>query len=822
MLLMRHSSFVEPTVSHAVQDQATRATLLVADVGIDSRSAGAEAVYTYRAEPDVKVGQAYFVPLGPRKVLGYVMSLRSVQPEELGFDVGMLKPLGDRVEGADLPEATVALAHEASRQTLTPLALSVSLVAPPGIRERIVTRWRATGIDALEELTTTQKEALRVLGESPIEDTKANPVTRGAKSALGALERRGLAVREQVVAPLAEKQKLNGLLRLTRNESKVDAFVTGVGVKKPAQLVTVMRLQGAETAQFTVQEVKALGGVSDSTVKSLVDQGLLERVDDDALERADPPTPNEDQQRAIDAVTSAIKSSKAQRFLLYGVTGSGKTEVYLRAAAEALRLGKQVLYLVPEIALTAQVIGQLRARFGKSVAVMHSNMGATERSENWLAVKRGEAPVVLGARSALFAPFTNLGLIVMDEEHEASYKQENAPRYHAKRLVSFLGSRFSCPVVMGSATPSVETFFEASSGRVARLDLPSRAARAKLPEVYVEDMTELYKTGRASVFSPRLSTLMSETLARGEQAILFLNRRAYSPFIVCRDCGHRFLCPDCSVSLALHRRDKRLRCHHCGYQTPAPEVCPDCGGSRVSGFGVGAEKVEELVREAFPAARVARLDRDTTKRKGALEEVFALFRARETDILVGTQMVAKGLDFPNVTLVGVIAADVSLNVPDFRASERTFQLLSQVAGRAGRGTSPGEVVIQTFNPGHVAVECARRHDYLALYDAIVEERLAAQYPPFVRVVNVLVLGDELSDVVAVSSQVASSLRESLVGAQVLGPASCPIERRSKLWRRHVLVKLAPDGDPGPVANAVKGLGDVRTRVFIDVDAYNLA
>lgn len=809
-------------MSNAVQDQATRTLLLVADVGIDSRSAGAEAVYTYRAFPETRVGQAFFVPLGPRRVLGFVMSLRSVRADELGFDQAQLKPLGDRVEGADLPEATVALAHEASRQTLTPLALSVSLVAPPGIRDRIVTRWRATGVDAPEGLTTAQKEALRVLGESPIEDTKANPVARGAKSALGALERRGLALREQVVAPLVEKQKISGLLRLCRDEKRVEAFVTGAGVKKPAQLVTVMRLQGAEAAQFTVQEVKALGGVSDSTVKSLVDQGLLERIEEGEIERAAPPIPNADQQRAIDCITDSVKASRNERYLLYGVTGSGKTEVYLRAAAEALRLGKQVLYLVPEIALTAQVIGQLRARFGKSVAVMHSNMGVNERLENWLAVKRGTAPVVLGARSALFAPFTNLGLIVMDEEHEASYKQENAPRYHAKRLVSFLGTQFSCPVVMGSATPSVETFFEASSGRVVRLDLPRRAASAQLPEVFVDDMTDLYKSGRPSVFSPRLSALVSETLGRGEQAILFLNRRAYSPFIVCRDCGHRFLCPDCSVSLALHRRDKKLRCHHCGYQVAAPEVCPDCGGTRVSGFGVGAEKVEELVRETFPLARVARLDRDTTKRKGALEEVFAKFRARETDILVGTQMVAKGLDFPNVTLVGVIAADVSLNVPDFRASERTFQLLSQVAGRAGRGSSPGEVVIQTFNPGHVAVECARRHDYLALYDAMIEERRAAQYPPFVRVVNVLVLGDELSDVVSVSSQVAERLRASLVGAAVLGPASCPIERRSRMWRRHVLVKLSPDADPGPVAGAVKGLGDARTRVFIDVDAYNLA
>jgi primosomal protein N' (replication factor Y) len=437
-------------------------------------------------------------------------------------------------------------------------------------------------------------------------------------------------------------------------------------------------------------------------------------------------------------------------------------------------------------------------------------------------VARGDAPVVLGARSALFAPFTSLGLIVMDEEHEASYKQENAPRYHSKRLVEFLADRFGAALVMGSATPSVEAFYEASQGKTVRLDLPSRAASAKLPEVHIEDMTELYKSGRPSVFSPRLEELVRSTLARKEQAILFLNRRSYSPFIVCRDCGHRFLCPDCSVSLALHKRESRLRCHHCGYSVPAPEVCPECKGVRVSGFGIGAERVEDIVRETFEGVRVARLDRDTTKRKGALEETFARFRAGETDVLVGTQMVAKGLDFPNVTLVGVIAADVSLNVPDFRAAERTFQLLSQVAGRAGRGRVPGEVVVQTFNPSHVSVVCAQRHDYEAMYAATIEERRAAQYPPFVRIVNVLVLGDDLDDVKSVSAEAAERFRESLVGATVLGPTSCPIERRNKLWRRHVLVKLAPDADPSPVAESVKGLGSQRTRVWIDVDAYNLA
>ncbi len=793
----------------------------IADVGIDSRSAGSEAVYSYRASASTRLGEAYVVPLGARRVLGFVVGLRSVRPEDLGFPVSLLKDLGDRVEGVDLPQETISLAREVARQTLTPLAMAVTLVSPPGIRERIVSKWRATDVAFNGDLTPAQKEALRVLQEGPLIDSKTKPIARGAKSALHALERKGLAARSLDVVSSAGA-RFEGLLHLTRDVRKVEAFLSGAGVKRPAQTMTVLALQGSEQASLSVQEIKALCGVSDSTVKSLVEQGLLERVEDDGEERAAPPTPNGDQASAIQALCMAVEKREAKPFLLYGVTGSGKTEVYLRAADEALKWGRQVLYLVPEIALTAQVIAQLRARFGQRVAVMHSNMAPQERLDNWMSVRKGESPVVLGARSALFAPFSNLGLIVMDEEHEASYKQENAPRYHTRQLAKFLSQAHGAPLVMGSATPSVETFLDAAEERVTRLDLPRRAASARLPEVYVEDMTDLYKGGRPSLFSSRLHGLIGSTLAEGYQAILFLNRRAYSPFIVCRDCGHRFLCPDCSVSLALHARDKRLRCHHCGYSVPAPDKCPQCDGSRVSGFGVGAEKVEEAVRAEFPSARVARLDRDTTKAKGSLEEIFAKFRAREIDVLVGTQMVAKGLDFPNVTLVGVIAADVSLNIPDFRASERTFQLLSQVAGRAGRGEKPGEVVIQTFTPDHVAVQCAQRHDYEAFFAAISLERRQAGYPPFVRLVNVLVIGDDLDEVVERSRTAADRLRQALPTASVLGPASCPIERRSKLWRRHVLVKLAPDEEAAPVAKALEGLDTKRTRVWIDVDAYNLS
>jgi len=351
------------------------------------------------------------------------------------------------------------------------------------------------------------------------------------------------------------------------------------------------------------------------------------------------------------------------------------------------------------------------------------------------------------------------------------------------------------------------------------LSLPHRAADAKLPEVNIQDLTEGYRKGKPGILSEELQTRMSQTLDRGEQVILFLNRRAYAPFIICRDCGNQMECPNCSVSLSFHRRDRKLRCHHCGYQTNPPDTCPKCHGLRLNPFGVGTEKVEEAVAADFPDYRVARLDRDVARKKGALEETLALFRSGEIKVLVGTQMVAKGLDFPNVTLVGVIAADVSLNIPDFRSSERTFQLLSQVAGRAGRGRRPGSVVIQTFNPQHLAVKAAQAHDYLAFYESIRQERIDAGYPPFRRLVNVVLSGVSHTAVIHASAE--ASRRLALAGVEKLGPVDCAVERLQGKWRRHLLLKLPPGSHAGAVGEALLGFAHKGVQVVTDVDPYTL-
>jgi primosomal protein N' (replication factor Y) len=801
--------------------------LRVADVALDPRSGGAEALYTYRADEGASVGDAVYVPLGTRSAMGFVVSIYEATEDDLGFSFEKLKPLSGAIEGLSLPEPVIDLAKFVAEEYLCSLPVALGPAVPPGVRERLATCWTLTG-QTSNELTPLQKEVLRTLEDSggSILEPKAKPLPASSTRVLRLLKNKGLVRQAQKLLPFAERKKAQELLRLTTDTAKIESFLANEGKKRPAQALTVMRLQSSEAAGWSPSEIKAFAGVTDATLKALVTAGILETTEGSRISKSVPPTPNAYQRIAIEAVVEAVSTRTYEGFLLYGVTGSGKTEVYLRAAAEALRLGRQVLYIVPEIALATQAIAQLRERFGQSVALMHSDLPTSERLQNWLRIRDGQAVLILGARSALYAPMGNLGLIIVDEEHEGSYKQESAPRYHAKAVASFLGQRHSCPVLLGSATPSIESYFEAESKELGGsgltlLSLPERAAEASLPEVDIEDLTLGYRSGRPVIVTPELQKRIQSTLEKGEQIILFLNRRAYSPSLLCRDCGFRPECPNCAVTLSYHQRDRRLRCHHCSYARRPTETCPKCGGSRLNPLGAGTEKVEEMISEMFPQTRVARLDRDIARRKGALEEVLASFRSGDIGILVGTQMVAKGLDFPNVTLVGVIAADVSLNIPDFRSSERTFQLLSQVAGRAGRGRSLGSVVIQTFNPQHPAILTSQTHDYPAFYEHMKQERLEAGYPPFRRLVNVLISSEDRTAVIQATEEATRRLKKLAPKIQPLGPVDCAVERLQGKWRRHVLLKLAPEASPHPIAEALLGYAPKGVIIVLDVDPYNL-
>ena len=805
----------------------------VADIALDPRAAGANARYTYRSAPGAKVGQARFVPIGNRRALGFVTKVYKANDEELGFPSTTLKELGEEVANLELPPCLVELAEFVSREYLCSLSASLSAATPPGVQDRLVSAWSLTPQessdfalepDAEDKLSVAEQETLRTLQDAggSIAETATVKIPARQLKVLAQLEKRGLVNRQLQIQPFQERRKAKEYYALTADSAQVEKFLQKEGAKKPAQALTLMRLQGAENSLLTISEIKALAGVTETSVKALIAVGLLQNVNPDVSRKPNVPRPNRYQKLAIDAVSESIQLRTTKSFLLFGVTGSGKTEVYLRLAQEALNCGRQVLYLVPEIALATQAISQLRERFGPSVALLHSELSPPDRLATWMRIREGKAPIVLGARSALFAPLSDVGLVVLDEEHEGSYKQESTPRYHAKRVAQELARIHRCPLVLGSATPSIESFQEAEDEKLTLLSLPERAANAQLPTVHIEDLSNGYRLGKPAILSEPLVQELEATLDRGEQAILFLNRRAYAPFVICRDCGHQMLCPRCSVSLSYHRRDAMLRCHHCDFRQRAPETCPNCGGSRLNPFGIGTEKVEESVAELFPKVRLARLDRDIARKKGALEEILASFRSREIDVLVGTQMVAKGLDFPNVTLVGVVAADISLNIPDFRAGERTFQLLSQVAGRAGRGHLPGKVVIQTFNANHIALQTAQTHDYPAFFEALSQERRVAGYPPFVRLVNMVFTGPDLDAVITTSDEAAARIRRALGDrGEVLGPASCPLERLHNRWRRHALLKLPLDMSPETVAEPLAGIQTKGVQVTIDVDPYSL-
>lgn len=797
---------------------------VVVEVIVDAKTAGNDARYTYSDFPAAQIGQAVLAPLGPRTVIGFIWDRREVTEAELGFPFSRLRALSGTIENLILPAPVRNLVEFVADEYITAVSTALIPAVPPGVKERLVTTWSLVGNADLSDQPDALKETLRAIVDQggKLREKVGQPMEAAAKRSLRKLRDLGVVAETLEVTAIKDVSRIQGSLRLIADSEKIDRFLITQGRKRPAQAHVLMVLQGMGSGSMTAVEVKALTGCTDQTLKALVAANMLEEFEAESAAPKTPPMPNVYQAEAIQAIIKAIESQEFQPFLLYGVTGSGKTEVYMRAAAAALKAGKQVLILVPEISLTAQVVGILNERFGSRVALLHSNLSPTERLTNWLRIASGEAPLILGARSAIFAPLTNVGLIILDEEHDGSYKQETSPRYQAKSCAMHLAKHFNAPIVLGSATPSLESAVAAKNGDFTLLPLPYRASAASLPSVDIVNLTDIYRDRKMNIFTEVLETKIRDRIERKEQTILFLNRRAYAPSLICRDCGHTHMCPHCAVTLAYHKGSKLVKCHHCGYKRPAPETCPECQGDRIAPFGTGVERVELACRETFENARVARLDRDVAKRKGAMEEIFAMFRAGELDILVGTQMLAKGLDFPGVTLVGVIAADISLNIPDFRSSERTFQLLCQVAGRAGRGDRPGEVVIQTFHPEHPAIELASAHDFDQFFERQVSEREEAGYPPFVKLVNVLLVGPERPQVERTANSIAATLRKNLVNSQVLGPVECPLERLNDQWRIHMLVKMPTDAASGPLGELLHGIVlPANVKLTVDVDPYSL-
>jgi len=548
----------------------------------------------------------------------------------------------------------------------------------------------------------------------------------------------------------------------------------------------------------------AVDGVTAAVLGALATKGLVsittETVDRDPL--ASPralAAPAGSQPLAVTltaeqqaALTRLDELASARRFavaVLHGVTGSGKTQVYLRLADAVRRGGRRVLILVPEIALTPAMAALLRAAFGDQVAIQHSALSMGERHDQWHRIRRGDVSVVVGTRSAVFAPIEDLGLVVVDEEHDTSYKQDESPRYHGRDVAIVRAQQAGALAVLGSATPSLETFQHATTGHYALVSLERRILDRPLASVRVVDMREVFAAeGPDAVLSPPLKVALAARLADGEQSVVLLNRRGYAAAYFCRACAASLECPHCSITLTVHRAARRAVCHYCDHERPLPPACPACGGEFLDYRGVGTERIEAEVQAALPGARIARVDRDTTRRRGAIDSVLRRFAARELDVLVGTQMIAKGHDFPEVTLVGVVSADIGLGVADFRAAERTFQLLTQVVGRAGRGTRPGEAIIQTLYPKHYGVALAARQDYAAFFEAELTYRKAMHYPPTVSLVNIVVRAATADGAMRDATTLARALRIGRPPFEVLGPAAAPLPRLRGDFRVQVILK----------------------------------
>ena len=546
------------------------------------------------------------------------------------------------------------------------------------------------------------------------------------------------------------------------------------------------------------QKILSLLGISSSVIKSLVDKGILSEsmqevyrdpYQDRIFEHTEPLQLTEEQSVAIKPILQTIEEKRHDVFLLYGITGSGKTEVYMQSIQKVLEEGREGIVLVPEISLTPQMVNRFKGRFGDEVAVLHSGLSIGEKYDEWRKIQRKEVRVAVGARSAIFAPFENLGIIIIDEEHETSYKQEDNPRYHARDVAIERARTHNCPVILGSATPSLETFARAKKGVYQLLTLSKRMNDQSLPTVDIVDMREELREGNRTMFSRVLYDKLQDRLMKKEQTVLFLNKRGHSSFVMCRDCGYVIQCPNCDISLTYHRYQQQMKCHYCGYEAVVPTICPECTSEHIRYFGTGTQKVEEELGKIFPEARVIRMDVDTTSRKGSHEKLLTAFEEGKADILLGTQMIAKGLDFPNITLVGVLSADTMLHLPDFRSSEKTFQLLTQVSGRAGRHELAGEVVIQTYSPEHYSIELASQQDFDQFYQKEMMIRKIHKYPPFYYLALITVSHEELMKVVDVTEKISVTLSSRLSkGAHILGPVACPIPRINNKYRYQCIVK----------------------------------
>ncbi|MFN7947518.1 MAG: primosomal protein N' [Blastocatellia bacterium] len=783
--------------------------------------------FAAQAAPGCRV----LVPLGKQLITGYITDLHATL-EEAGIDaenteVKFIEELFDTepLVTAEMLELTKWIAD----YYFAPWGEVIKACLPAGINaeaETIVSitaegRAALAAAMARRNQPTTKIQALAAIAEEGLLDARIvarqfNKVRAGA--IIRELEKSGWITVQRQMQDAAVKPKRQQAVRLRnaecgmRNEEQSDA----VNVANPAgednlqsaisnlklseQQKRVITVLSASPEPLALSDLTESADVSASVVKTLERKGVVEiftrEVRRDPLAHlknleADDLALSPKQQTALDAIKAKLDEEKYAAFLLHGVTGSGKTEVYIRAMRAALEKGRTALMLVPEISLTPMFARRLSAHFGDGVAILHSSLSEGERLDEWNRMRRGEARVCIGARSAVFTPLENLGVIIVDEEHEAAYKQDESPRYHGRDTAIMRALKANAVVILGSATPSMESFYNAQTGKYQYIEMSERIGGRPLAKVEVVDMRQVFaRHGKQQVFSDEMKEAIRENHERSKQTLVLLNRRGFSTFLLCRSCGHRAACPNCDVTLTYHKSDARLTCHYCGYQERVPRSCQNCDGPYIYYVGEGTEQIETLLKEMYPQMRIARLDRDTTRKRGAFERLLGQFAIGDLDLMVGTQMIAKGHDFHNVTLVCVISVDAGLSIPDFRSAERTFQLLTQVAGRAGRGEEPGRVILQSYHPEHYALEYASDQNYEKFYSHEIHFRQEMRYPPFVALINVLIHHSEYAKASTVAAEFARLLKTADTdrALKILGPAPAPLSRLKGEHRLQVLIK----------------------------------
>ena len=636
--------------------------------------------------------------------------------------------------------------------------------------------------------------------------------------------------------------KMQNFVYLTKDLDEIEQDIENKKIKSDKQIRALKFLMENSNNEILSTDLQMFADVTNAVLKSLEKKGYIDVLEKEVernpfihkvIKQSQNLTLTYEQENAFEKINASLQFNEYDEFLLFGVTGSGKTEIYIQLIEEALKLGKDSIMLVPEISLTPQTVDRFLSRFGEEkIAVLHSKLSVGERYDQWKKIERGDAKIVIGARSAIFAPVQNIGLIIIDEEHDESYKSEMSPRYNAKEIASYLGEKNNVPVVFGSATPDMSTYYKAINGKMELIELTKRANNASLPDVEIVDLRSELATGNKTMISQKLHEEIEENLKNKKQTILFLNRRGFSTFIMCRDCGYTAKCKNCNITLTYHIKENKLKCHYCGYETNALTICPECGSKNIRYFGTGTQKLEEQVKSLFPQASTIRMDIDTVTKKNSHEDILNRFKNDRIDILIGTQMVVKGHDFPNVTLVGVIAADSSLNIDDYRAHERTFQTLTQVAGRAGRGKDKGKVIIQTYNPDTFCIQYAQKQDYKLFYDTEIHLRKQLRYPPFCDIILIGISSKSQKELETIANKIYEDLKEKIKTEklQILlyKPVPAPIDRIKNKFRWRIIVKCKIDekiinsiSDTMDKINSQNKNNKNDTRIIVDVNPTNM-